>query len=195
MQHHSDRLALLQRARAAVVEFERNFEGSVFRFIKPAQSSVKAMFAGKGPRYHSGRWLLKGSKLATYASLLPETALAEALAASRYYGFPETSAAPLVFVTARVKLCKLLDLRDGKLRQHLRLSEAAILQTDWRADNCDGMEAVTQAWGWTLHEIGVEGFLCPSAANRGETNLIVFPENLSSKSSISVTSEVDWPRI
>lgn len=194
MQHHRQRLALLHRAEAVTGEFYQPFEGPVFRFVKPKQSSVKAMFAGKGPRYNSGRWLLKGGKLATYTSLLPETALVEALAASRYYGFPESSAAPLVFVTARVKLKKVLDLRDGKLRQRLRLSEESIIGTDWRANNSTKIEAITQAWGWALHETGAEGFLCQSAAYAGEANLIIFPENLSGKSSVNVAIEVKWPR-
>lgn len=194
MEHHPDRLIFLNRAKAIMDAHAQSFSGSVFRFVKPEQSSVTAMFAGKGPLYNFGRWLLKGHKLATYTSLLPETALAEALAAARYYRFPESSAAPLVFVTAEARLHKVLDLRDGKLRQRLRLSEKLILETDWRADNMDGDESLTQAWGWAFHEAGVDGFLCQSAALQGEANLIVFPENLAKKSALKVTREVNWPR-
>jgi RES domain-containing protein len=58
----------------------------VYRFIAPKYSDVDEMFAGKGPLHADGRWLAKGHCLATYTSLLPETALAEALASTRYYG-------------------------------------------------------------------------------------------------------------
>ncbi|MGJ8641528.1 MAG: RES family NAD+ phosphorylase [Opitutaceae bacterium] len=150
------------------------------------------MFAGKGPLYANGRWLAKGTKLATYTALSPEVALAEALAATRYYGFPDSHAAPLVFVTAQAKLNKVIDLRIGSIRQSLRLSDATITQFDWRSENTKGQESITQAFGWALQATGIEGFVCPSAALSGGANLIVFPQNLKRPTSLRVLSEVKW---
>ena len=98
------------------------FDAEVYRFVQPKYTSVADMFAGKGPLYANGRWLAKGTQLAIYTALAPEVALAEALAATRYYGFPDSRAAPLVFVTAQAKLKKVIDLRNGSIRQRLRLS-------------------------------------------------------------------------
>ncbi|GAA5496328.1 hypothetical protein Rhal01_02511 [Rubritalea halochordaticola] len=167
---------------------------SVFRFVNPRYSSAKEMFAGKGALYVDGRWLLQGEALASYCSLLPETAFAEALSANRYYGFPDNKSAPLVFVTARVKLKKVIDLSDGSVRSKLRFSLKFVVETDWRRENYAGREAITQAWGWAFARAGVEGILCPSAAHREGMNLIVFPRNLLKSSRLQVTSEVEWPR-
>jgi RES domain len=57
-----------------------------------------------------------------------------------------------------------------------------------------GNEAITQAWGWALHESGVEGFIVPSSANPRGSNLIVFPGKLKGSSHLKVLSEIDWPR-
>jgi len=191
---HSERSALGKRLAGKLDELGGSFTGTVFRFIAPKYSAVDEMFAGEGPRYADGRWLAKGHILATYTALLPETALAEALASNRYYGFPDANSAPLVFVTAEAKLKQVIDLRDGKNRQRLRTSESAILDTDWRKKNSKGYEAITQAWGWALHESGVEGFIVPSSADRGGSNLIVFPGNLKRSSHLKVLREIDWPR-
>jgi hypothetical protein len=194
MNPHSERSGLANRFAGKLSALAVPFKGTVFRFVAPKYTSVSEMFAGKGPLSADGRWLAQGKNLATYTSLLPETVLAEALASNRYYGFPDANSAPLVFVTAEAKLKQVIDLRDGAMRQRLRTSEAAILHTDWRQENTKGNEAVTQAWGWALHESGVEGFVAPSSAIRDGANLIVFPENLKRHSHLKVLSEVVWPR-
>ncbi len=194
MTAHSERSALFKRLAIKLDELAGPFAGTVYRFVAPKYSSVDGMFAGKGSWHASGRWLVKGPFLATYTSLLPETALAEALASSRYFSFPDEKAAPLVFVTASVKLRQVIDLREGKKRQRLRISESAILDTDWRKENRNGNEAITQACGWALQESGVEGFIVPSAAHAGGSNLIVFPANLKRTSRLKVLTEIEWPR-
>jgi RES domain-containing protein len=191
---HSEGSALAKRLVGKLDVLGGSFTGTVFRFIAPKYSAVDEMFAGEGPRHADGRWLAKGRIPAAYTSLLPETALAEALASNRYFGFPDAKSVPLVFVTAEAKLKQVIDLRYGKNRQRLRIPESAILDTDWRRENRKGNEAITQAWGWGLHESGVEGFIVPSAADRGGSNLIVFPGNLKRSSHLKVLGEIDWPR-
>jgi RES domain-containing protein len=194
MTPHPDRDALAARILDRVDELVTSFNGSIFRFAKPKYSKTVDLFAGMGARHANGRWLIKGGRLAVYTSLVPETALAEALAANRYYGFPDDRSAPLVFVTAEVRLAKVIDFREGAIRQRLRMAKDTIVGTDWRAENRAGREAITQTWGWALHEAGVEGFLCPSASDEGGENLIIFPENIGRKASLRVLSEVKWPR-
>ena len=191
---HSERSSLCKRLTGKLDGLAASFAGTVFRFIAPKYSAVDEMFAGNGSIYADGRWLAKGQCRAIYTALLPETALAEALAATRYYGFPDANSAPLIFVTAEAKLNQVIDLRDGKVRQRLRMSESAILETDWRKENSKGKEAITQALGWALHDAGVEGFIVPSSADRSGANLIVFPRNLKHPSHVKVLKEIDWPR-
>lgn len=191
---HSERSAFSRRLAGKLDGLAEPFAGTVFRFIAPKYSAVDEMFAGKGSIHADGRWLAKGQCRAIYTALLPETALAESLASNRYYGFPDANSAPLIFVTAEAKLNEVVDLRDGKVRQRLRISESAILDTDWRKENNKGKESITQALGWALHDAGVEGFIVPSSAERSGANLIVFPRNLKHSSHVKVLKEIDWPR-
>jgi len=169
------------------------FSGSAFRFIDPRYSETADLFAGKGSLFANGRWLAKGTQFATYTSLEPETALAESLAANRYFGFPDSNSTPIVLVTAEAHLERVVDLRDGKVRQRLRIAEKKIVDCDWRAVNGSGNEAITQAWGWTIADVGADGILVPSAAWKNGTNLIVFPENLEVGSHLTVEKEVELP--
>ena len=108
--------------------------------------------------------------------------------------FVRANSAPIVLVTAAVKLKRVVDLRDGKVRQRLRISQKKITGCDWRAENNSYREAITQAWGWALHEAGVEGILAPSVAWLNGANLVVFPGNFLKMSELTVLSEVEWPR-
>ena len=92
---HSERSGLANRLAGKLGELAVPFKGIVFRFVAPKYTPVSEMFAGKGPLFADGRWLAQGKNLVTYTALLPETALAEALASNRYYGFPDAKSAPL----------------------------------------------------------------------------------------------------
>lgn len=169
------------------------FEETVFRFVNPRYSSTSELFAGTGALHCSGRWMLKGSRLVSYTSMEPETALAESLAAGRYFGFPLEQSTPMVLVSASARLGSVLDLRNGKTRQRVQLSKERMLECDWRAENLEAKEALTQALGWATAEAGIEGLIVPSATSLDGTNLIIFPENLEKPSSVEVVNEVDWP--
>ncbi|MCW1884885.1 RES family NAD+ phosphorylase [Luteolibacter flavescens] len=185
--------SLVRRIAAVWEDACTAFTGECFRFVKPTYSRTADLFAGKGALHANGRWLLQGVAPATYTSLEPETALAESLAAARYFGFPLSSATPAVLVTARMKLARVIDLRDGSIRRRLRVSEKSVLECDWRSFNREGDEAITQAVGRAALLAGFEGMLVPSAARAGGGNLIVFPGNLASGSTVRVVKEVEWP--
>lgn len=194
MMPHPNRAAFHRRISSNVQGLTGSFRGTVYRFINPEYSTVSQQFEGKGVRFSDGRWMLKSNALVTYTSTKPETALAEALASNRYYNLPDKKSAPLLFVTAEVKLRNIVDLRKGEIRRRLRLSKASILDTDWRHQNERGGEALTQAWGWAFLSAGVEGIICPSSAHAGGENVIVFPGNLCAGSKIKVLNEIKWPR-
>lgn len=187
--------AIFERLSERVDALAQPFSGEVFRFIDPRFSTVNDQFSGKGSLFADGRWSLhRNGHCVAFTSLQAETAFAEALAAVRYYGFPDSKAAPLVFVTAGIDLERVVDLREGKVRQQLRISKAAICETDWRAENYHLREALTQAWGRAFVENGIEAVLVPSAAWPQGSNLVAFPGNFKKKSHFSVIRKIDWPR-
>ena len=61
--------------------------GIVYRSATPRYATTGEVLTGQGSRGTGGRWNPAGLA-AVYASLAPETALAEALAHFRYYGSP-----------------------------------------------------------------------------------------------------------
>ena len=105
----------------------------------------------------SGRWNTKGATRLSYTALTPDTALAEAFAHVNYYSLPPNKALPRVLVALKFKGVRILDLRDGKVRKSLVLSKHTIHRLDWRAENQNGREAITQAWGQAFANAGIEG--------------------------------------
>ena len=121
-----------------------------------------------------------------YASATPETAMAETLAHNRYNGLPIEDAMPRVFVAIAARLKSVLDLRDGKVRRRLRVSEARILTVDWRTEVRLGGEPITQRLGRAAHAAGWEGLVVPSAADSGGHNLLVFPDRVGPESAVAL---------
>ena len=112
--------------------------------------------------------------------------MAEALAHVRHYGIPVQHALPRLFVAMDVRLRTVLDLTDGSVRRRLGVSERRMLDIDWRLTMASSSVPVTQRIGQAASETGLEGLLVPSAAERQGVNLVVFPQNLRSSSSIAV---------
>ena len=169
-----------------------SFEGEVFRFINPRFSKAADQFSGMGSLHSSGRWMAQGEQLAAYASLTPETALAEALAANRYYGFPDSQSAPMLLVTAQIELTTMLDLTDANIREKLDFSLEELTESDWRRDNGQKQESLTQALGRVAYEF-CDGLLVPSAAFPTAKNLVIFPQNLTNLLGINILNQIKWP--
>ncbi|HEY1052381.1 MAG TPA: RES family NAD+ phosphorylase [Prosthecobacter sp.] len=163
------------------------------KFCIVSYSKAGDVVNGAGALHASGRWNLRGAMRLSYTAMAPGTALAEALAHVTYYGLPLNKALPRALVALRLKAGRVLDLRDGDVRQALRLSKQTIRHLDWRADNQAGREAVTQAWGKTFSDAGFEAVIVPSAADSSGTNVLVYPENLHSASQFEVDEEIKWP--
>ena len=191
---HPSRSRLLERLQVAASDLMRPWQGDVFRFVDPRYSRRGDIFSGQGAMHVSGRWHLVGMGKVAYTAVEPETAMAESFAAALYHGFPVSSATPLVLVSGHADIANMLDLTDGSVRRALRITRRSLLDTDWRADNANGQEAVTQAIGWALKNAGVQAALVPSAAHPGGKNLIVFPDNLAGPSHLRLLRAVVWPR-
>jgi RES domain-containing protein len=188
---HPDRHRFADRLQSFVADGGSSLSATVFRFINPKFSKPEDVVSGGGGLVANGRWHCKGNFRISYTSLSPETALAESLAHVRYYNLPEKSALPKVLVSLSADLKNVLLLTDGKLRQKLKFSEAAMKTTDWRADNRRGAESLTQAWGWAIQQAGFDGLLVPSAAGSGQ-NLLIYQENLTG-GAVRIDNDIVWP--
>lgn len=189
---HPDRVKLSVRAQVVGRERLVPFEGELYRFIDPRFYKAADTLSGVGALHACGRWNLVGACRLSYTALCPDTALSEALAHVRYYELPLSKALPRVLVAVRLKVSRALDLRDGQVRKSLVLGENTIRNLDWRAENQQGREALTQAWGYAFARAGFEAVLTPSAVHPFGFNALVFPDNLLPGSHFSVVNEVRW---
>lgn len=165
---------------------------TLYRYVNPLFHKRPDILNGKGGLVASGRWNLKGRFPVSYTSLSPETALAESLAHARYFSLPLHQALPKVLIALQIDLNITLDLRVGKLRQRLRLSEKTATTTDWIYENQNGKTAITQAWGNAIYQVGAEALIAPSSADSSGVNVMIFPDNLHSSSDLKLLSPVKW---
>ncbi len=161
------------------------FGATLFRSSTPRYSNESDLLTGEGSRRNGGRWNPIGIGV-VYASLTPETAMAETLAHYRHYKIPVEDAMPRTFVALQVRLYAVLDSQLGSVRQRLGVSFDRILTVDWRSEVLAGREPITQTLGWASSGIGREALVVPSAADPQGHNLLVFPPNLRPGSKIRV---------
>lgn len=167
--------------------------GVVYRSASPRYANRDDLLTGMGSKSAGARWNPPKSFPTVYTSLDPHTALDEVLAHYRYYGIPIESAMPRVTVSVRVRLARVLDLTDGATRSSLRVSERRMLDEPWRREQAAGREALTQCLGRLSQELVWEALLVPSAARRAGENLIIFPANLSRRSTVEIVNVGDLP--
>lgn len=154
------------------------WSGTAYRSTALAYQKPGEILSGEGSRRHGGRWNPQGEFAAAYASLDPETAMAETLAHVRYYGLPEQTAMPRVFWAIQASLSRVLDLGSPSVRRRLAISLGRLRDEDWRRAATTPAGSLTQALGRAAFLAGFEGLLAPSAARRKGTNLVVYPANL-----------------
>jgi RES domain-containing protein len=159
------------------------FRGVLYRSAAPQYANKDDLLTGAGSRVAGARWNPPTSFRTVYTSSEPETALAEVLAHFRHYGLPVHKAMPRVIVSIEAKLTTLLDLTDSSVRKALGVAEKRLLTEPWRELQKRGRESLTQAIGRVAYESDFEGLIVPSAAEKGGTNVIVFPANLDGRSS------------
>jgi RES domain-containing protein len=167
--------------------------GTVYRNCIPQYATNKDLLAGAGSSLNGGRWNPAGIR-AVYASLTPETSMAEALSHFRYYGINVADAMPRVFVAIQVKLTKLLDLTAPDVRRSLKLPINLALHEDWRKVQCSGAECLSQMIGRAAAAVGLEGLIVPSDADPSGKNLVCFPDNLAAKSKLVVHRADELPK-
>lgn len=165
---------------------------SVFRSAGVKYANEKDFISGEGAGYNGGRWNPPGIK-AVYASLDPVTAVEESFQEFAKFGFKSMDIRPRVMAGAKVKVHRLLDLTDAKIRRKLGFKLCELTQEDWTAIQSAGEESWTQALGRGCRAAGFEGLLAPSARNRLGKNLVVFPDKLDSDSSVDLIARDELP--
>ena len=167
--------------------------GTVYRNCVLQYATNKDLLTGGGSSLYGGRWSPAGIR-AVYASLTPETSMAEALSHFRYYGIDVADAMPRVFVAIQVKLTEVLDLTDPDVRRSLNLPVRRMLQEDWRKVQRSGAESRSQMIGRAATAIGLEGLIVPSAAEPTGKNLVCFPDHLAVKSNLAIHKAEELPK-
>jgi len=159
---------------------------TVFRAAKPKYADLPDLISGEGSNIKGSRWNAPGTMRVLHASDSPESSLSEALATYRHYGIPVPSDLHIVVRAIHVEARSFLDLREGDVRQAIRVSEERLLSARWEQENADGREAVSQAVGRAAAEAGFSGLIAPSAAVPHATNTVVFVDFLGPNGSVAL---------
>jgi RES domain-containing protein len=168
--------------------------GEVFRFAVPRWATAAHLLTGAGALRAGGRWHRIGAFRAVYASLDPETALAESPAHYRRFGVPVRDAMPRTLNAVGVTLRHVLDLTAGAVRRHLVVSQARMVAEEWWVRQERDDEALTQAIGRATWTAGVEGLIVPSAARLGGRGLVYLPNNRRPGSTLTIINSDELPR-
>ena len=168
---------------------------TVFRAVGTNYANTRDLLSGEGTKFYGGRWTSPGSFATVHASLDVETALAECLGTRQHYGVVLAERLPITLVAIDVQLHKLIDLIDESVLVALDMTRQRLLRCRWRESMEKGCEALTQAIGRIAFEEGLEGLLVPSAQVRKGKNLVVFPDNLYRRSSLSIRNAEKLPAI
>ena len=101
----------------------------------------------------------------------------------------------------KLNVKRLLDLTDAGIRRKLGFRLDELTGEHWHAIQSGGEESWTQAIGRGALAAGFEGVLAPSARDRRGTNVVIFPDNLESTSSVELMAKdelpphpSDWPK-
>jgi len=165
---------------------------AAFRLAGVKYANESDLISGDGAGYYGGRWNPPGIK-AIYASLDPVTAIKENYQEFAKYGFKEMHIRPRVMAGVQLKVNCLLDLTDAKIRRKLGFRLDDLTQEDWHAIQSGGQESWTQVIGRGSRVAGFEGLLAPSAIHRFGKNVVIFPENLTSGSTVELMAKEELP--
>ena len=167
-------------------------KASAFRSAGVKYASEDDLISGWGASYNGGRWNPPGVK-AIYASLNPITAVKEVYQEFIKYGFKDHHIQPRVMAGVKLNVKCLLDLTDAGIRRKLGFRLDELTGEDWHAIQSGGEESWTQAIGRGAQLAGFEGLLAPSARDRNGTNVVIFPENLASTSTVELMAKDELP--
>jgi RES domain-containing protein len=162
----------------------RPFLAVCYRCVEP--QFADQVVAGRGSQMYGARWTPKNSFSTVYLCETAEAALQEYLARGRRMKLPDHKSLPMTMLSVRVKVANLLDLTGEEVSSVIN-PLLTMEKIHWRAIQ-DRREAVSQAIGRTIKEMGFSGLAAPSQACPGQKNIAIFPENLGPKEVLRASS-------
>jgi RES domain-containing protein len=138
--------------------------------------------SGAGARLHGGRWNPPDSFSTIYLALEPQTTVSEFYRLAARQGRAPEDFLPRRMYRYEVNLEAVLDLRDPVSRASLNLSD-----TDLRANGATQCQEI----GESVHYLGLEGVIAPSATGEG-TVLAVFFDRLHADSQVRDIDHEPW---
>jgi RES domain-containing protein len=164
------------------LETAQPFQATTYRAVqdKYRQTPLSAV----GSIRVGGRYNPKGVFEALYLAESPEVALGE-VGFSRSSGgkFETQPLAPYLLLSVQVQLQQVIRLEDWLADLEINLEN---LLAPWRHLQNEGKLPLTQAIGTAALNVGLEGLIVPSRLRGDAHNLVVFPSNLQTDSSIEV---------
>lgn len=167
-------------------------KATAFRSAGVKYANEDDLISGRGASYNGGRWNPAGVR-AIYASLDPVTAVKEIYQEFLKYGFAVQAIRPRVMAGVKLNVNRLLDLTDVRIRKKLGFTLTELTGEDWHAIQNGGEESWTQAIGRGALLARFEGLLAPSARNRSGRNVVIFPDNLGSTSTVELIAKEELP--
>jgi RES domain-containing protein len=163
--------------------------------MTPKYAGTSNAGTGEGGFITSGRWNPSGCFRLLNTSETPELALLEVQSNARYYGLPIAKGFPRVVAIFDFDLLRVQDLGEQSLRRALGVTLLELTACDFRSENKNGREALTQAVGRAAFDAKLEGLWVPSAQRRRGRNLLAFPENRMPQSSITGRDLDDFDKL
>jgi RES domain-containing protein len=177
---------------AACMPRAAKLKASAFRSAGVKYANEGDFISGSGAGYNGGRWNPPGVR-AIYASLDPVTAVKETYQEFLKYGFEVSDIRPRVMAGVKLNVKRLLDLTDGGIRRKLGFTLRELTGEDWHTIQIDGEESWTQAIGRGATIAGFEGLLAPSARDWKGRNVVIYPDNLASTSTVELMAKDELP--
>ncbi|MBN1649231.1 MAG: RES family NAD+ phosphorylase [Spirochaetales bacterium] len=165
---------------------ECSFSGYLYRACLYDYATRNDLLTGKGALEHGGRYNLPKGFSAVYLSVTPEAALAEYLGKRHYYGIPGRKW-PCVISAFDISLQRILDLTSAPVLGLLEISQADLF-CDWKTDNNNGFESLTQALGRAARDSGYEGLKYPSVQRNKHVNTVFFRDRMRKSSVCSIVN-------
>jgi RES domain-containing protein len=161
------------------------FRTVAFKHLHAAGRTAPNILSGVPGRDRGGRYNPAGAFLTTYLAEAAENAVSEGSRPFLGSGVAGTLPRPLVVISVRGHLARVLDLLDPRARARLGTDEAELL-APYLLDALKG-ETVTQRLGRIAYESGrFEAVRGPSAQRPGGHTIAVFSARVAAPSSLEL---------
>ena len=169
------------------VDLAIGFEGACFRAVSQRFASQRDIISSEGSKKYGGRFNFKGTFEVLYLSCDAHTCIEEVTRATEAAKFNVAESLPRTIVGIKLKLSRILDLTNSKVRRAIGIRKSVLIEKDWEQTQGVNVEAITQSIGRFAKEAGFEAILVPSAVWKG-VNLDIFRDNQLPSPQLSVVN-------